>query len=283
MNQVPTIKTDTNKDSIQQSAFDIFTDIHRNDSCMIDEELKCLTQILDYKKKSNSIKLNDTKDAKLLLFKYENSFHKSIQGNSLKQSVVNTKRLRFCLTKKIRKKINYKMALNETSRNLKNINVLNSFNLKTIDTIKPYVRAKELNTQSRILYLNNIKRLRHNSKLINKLDKIINFPTVNKEKRSKEIMEKSFWINKNRIFEDYKYERMKQRQAILDSIDTDNLKWIQPWYRYKFESIESYERQKAEIEQQLVYALANPKPMFAKSPKKMLMKEKLRDLLRSKL
>eukprot|EP00826_Nyctotherus_ovalis_P045420 TRINITY_DN5031_c0_g1_i13.p1 TRINITY_DN5031_c0_g1~~TRINITY_DN5031_c0_g1_i13.p1 ORF type:complete len:283 (-),score=66.29 TRINITY_DN5031_c0_g1_i13:109-957(-) len=278
-------KRESSSVTISDSPFKIFSEIHKSDSNMIDNEVKCLQALIKNSARikaieGKNIELNDVTDAKSLIARYIDTFNphnNSLSSLDLPGKVrIKYMKPRYALNLKApeNEPIPYKVKDVASLKQLNGSAVL-SHNHTLSQSISPYSR-NPFNSYKR--------RAQHKTihKYIKELDNIICFDDNYNTKEDYNKVSKEFSMDVKRRLEEYKLERQRQRREVLNSIDTEKIKMIKPLYQYKMQSFINYDKDSIEFREKLSVLLMRSQRILARRGKGIMTRQKIRAHIYSK-
>ena len=248
------------KETEQYTVFDVYNEIHKTDTSMIDKDINHLKNLLlnNAKPPNHHIRVKDLDDIKKLLLKTTISSHKRNVAEKVQCSEFQLRKAHGNSFEMIKPR-----TTNKTTRASKTTRTPQSC------ITHRYKPNKDWNLTARVN-----RRQTHSKRqqFIRKLDKIIN---------QKEETNKNSDLHKRLLIESYRHERIKQRQSILDSIDTDKPNVLKAWYNYKLNSIKDYEKEMLGIGRNIGRALTKSARFVSKLGRNLSTARKLRSIGKS--
>lgn len=284
-------------------AYDIYTDIHMNESNNLEKEIECAKNL--FSKRFRKAKNVQEIKAKLLEM-------------SLRERKITTP---INLTSK------YRLILNNTYSKTPDNSQLNLNNSMTKSLDSPYfyrtphkkvtnlryssftinnLRKNNTPIENRLRYMNyhrtpinkanqlmeivettkSVKKAQKNKatihKYITELNKIIHKDELPEFKLQTEKMKKTFILHNDRVIEDFAFDRKNRTKSILESIDVSRMSIIKPLYNYKLKSVLSHEEEVYELKDKLHKMLEDPKRMVARIEKGIAARKRIRSILFNK-
>ena len=260
----------------QYSAFDIFNDIHKNDSLLINKDVCKIKTLFQHKINSKRNKdcyeqIKDVSGIKSFLLRNANSPY-----NFIRSKTKCSKRPTLTIRKTPNNGFTVIQSSKSSSRNSKtkiflNTNITNCFedkgkSIKINPNFRLWSKGKTPKTWNRYH--------RKKQQFIKRIDKIIH--------PAKTRMNKTLSVRDELLIEEYKQDRIKQRQEILDSIDTNNTNQIKVLYDYKLNFIKEYEKDMVENEENLDKRLAKSTMFIVKMGANNLKRKIMRNFINYK-